>query len=213
MSKVLKLRAAILLLDLFDLMAFLFFVVGIVLTVRFFVFNPFTVVGQSMESTFSQGDFIIVDKITPKYGELERYDILVFVPDGKDVPFIKRLIGLPNETIVIENGNLYICDDEDLVDIDLTQQWLQAKDIDVSGCDVADDSYLDEETVTRATSSRSVFPIDADGYFMVGDNRWGSTDSRACFGGTCYKGANYLAYPNDIVGKVAVRLYPSIDKY
>lgn len=92
MSKVLKLRLSILLLDLFDLMAFLFFVVGIVLTVRFFVFNPFTVVGQSMESTFSQGDFIIVDKITPKYGELERYDILVFVPDGGDVPFIKRLI-------------------------------------------------------------------------------------------------------------------------
>lgn|GEM_PF-1461053 len=114
MSKILKLRAAIFLFDLFDLIAFLFFVIGIVLTVRFFVFNPFTVVGQSMESTFSQGDFIIVDKITPKYGDLEREDILVFVPEGKDVPFIKRVIGMGGETVVVKDGDVYVCGEDDL---------------------------------------------------------------------------------------------------
>ncbi|USN54281.1 MAG: signal peptidase I [Candidatus Peribacteria bacterium] len=49
--------------------------------IRFFVFNPYTVVGQSMEPDFHQGDFIIVDKITPKFGSLERGDIIVFVPE------------------------------------------------------------------------------------------------------------------------------------
>lgn len=115
MRKTLQLRALIFVFDIFDLVAFLFFVVGIVLTVRFFVFNPFTVVGQSMESTFQQGDFIIVDKITPRFGTIDREDILVFVPKGEDVPFIKRVIGMPGETIVIDDGSTYVCTDNDLI--------------------------------------------------------------------------------------------------
>ena len=78
--------------DLFDLVSFLVFVTGVVLFIRFFVFNPYTVVGQSMEPMFHQGDFIIVDKITPKVGTLERGDIIVFVPQGKTVPYIKRIV-------------------------------------------------------------------------------------------------------------------------
>ena len=61
-----KIRAHLLLLDLFDLASFLIFVTGIVLFIRFFIFNPYTVVGQSMEPTFLERDFIIVDKITSK---------------------------------------------------------------------------------------------------------------------------------------------------
>lgn len=62
----LKLRCKIFLLELFDLITFLVFVTGAVLFVRFFIFNPYTVVGQSMEPVFHQGDFIIVDKISPR---------------------------------------------------------------------------------------------------------------------------------------------------
>lgn len=151
MSKILKLRFAIFLLDLFDLVAFLFFVIGIVLTVRFFVFNPFTVVGQSMESTFSQGDFIIVDKITPKYGELERGDILVFVPEGKDVPFIKRVIGTEGETVVVKDGDVYLCGD----DLEIINDEIP----DVGVCDQLDEPYLDANTTTLANCNRQVFPI------------------------------------------------------
>jgi len=82
-------------LDLLDLVSFFVFVTGIVLFVRFFVFNPYTVVGSSMEPMFEQGDFIIVDKVTPRVGELTRGDVVVFVPKGKDIPLIKRIIGLP----------------------------------------------------------------------------------------------------------------------
>lgn len=210
MSETLKLRLAIFFLDILDLVAFLFFVVGLVLTVRFFVFNPFTVVGQSMHPTFDQWDFIIVDKITPKYGELHRWDILVFVPEGKDVPFIKRLVGMPGETIVIKNGNIYQCTDEDLTGQDIDGS---SNDVDIEKCVLADDSYLPDGISTRANCKKTIFPIQENGYFMVGDNRWWSTDSRCCFGSTCYDGANYVAYPEDIIGKVSVKLYPDVTKY
>jgi signal peptidase I len=48
-----------------------------------------------MSPTFEENDFIVVDKITPRFGQLERGDIIVFVPPGKSVPYIKRIIGLP----------------------------------------------------------------------------------------------------------------------
>lgn len=86
------LRIKIVLLDVFDLVSFLVFVTGVVLFIRFFIFNPYTVVGQSMEPVFEQNDFIIVDKISPKFGKLKRGDIVVFVPKGKNLPFIKRII-------------------------------------------------------------------------------------------------------------------------
>jgi signal peptidase I len=82
---------------------------GVVLFIRFFIFNPFTVVGESMEPRFHDGDFIIVDKITPRLGKLERGDIIVFVPESRDVPFIKRIIGLPGEEVKIRDNNVLIC--------------------------------------------------------------------------------------------------------
>lgn len=78
--------------DIFDIVAFLVFIIGIVLCIRLLVFTPFSVVGLSMYPTFQEGDFIIVDKITPNFGTLKRGDIVVFVPPGKDIPYIKRVI-------------------------------------------------------------------------------------------------------------------------
>ncbi|MBU0626208.1 signal peptidase I [Patescibacteria group bacterium] len=62
------------------------------LFIRFFVANPYTVVGASMHPTFEENDFIVVDKITPRFGELSRGDIIVFVPPGKNIPYIKRVV-------------------------------------------------------------------------------------------------------------------------
>jgi len=95
--------------DLFDMVAFLVFVGGIVLFVRFFIANPYTVVGESMSPTFEENDFIVVDKITPRFGKLQRGDVIVFVPPGKTVPYIKRIIGLPGETVKIHDSKVQIC--------------------------------------------------------------------------------------------------------
>jgi signal peptidase I len=78
--------------DVFDMISFLVFVGGIVLFIRFFVANPYTVVGESMSPNFEENDFIVVDKITPRFGELKRGDVIVFVPPGKTIPYIKRII-------------------------------------------------------------------------------------------------------------------------
>ncbi|HBB04861.1 TPA: signal peptidase I [Patescibacteria group bacterium] len=90
-----KMKLRYFLLDLFDMISFLVFVGGIVLFVRFFVANPYTVVGASMSPTFEENDFIIVDKITPRFNDLKRGDVIVFVPPGKTIPYIKRIVGIP----------------------------------------------------------------------------------------------------------------------
>lgn len=195
----LKLRGKIFLLEAFDLFAFLIFVTGIVLFVRFFIFNPYTVVGQSMEPVFSEGDFIIVDKVSPRLGTFQRGDVIVFVPQGKDVPYIKRVIGLPGEIVRIHENRVYICD------------WDQA----LEEC-----MMLDEEAYTMENAETSSerckkdeFIIDDIWLFVLGDNRWFSTDSLCCFGLWCYEWANFLVYPQDIIGKVAVRLFPQVTTF
>jgi signal peptidase I len=105
-------------LDIFDIVAFLVFVGGIVLCIRFFIANPYTVVGASMSPTFEENDFIIVDKISPRFSPRKREDIIVFVPPGKTIPYIKRVIGLPGETIKIEDGHVSVCVADDCTVLD-----------------------------------------------------------------------------------------------
>jgi signal peptidase I len=194
-----KLRWQIFLLELFDLIAFLVFVTGIVLFVRFFIFNPYTVVWQSMEPVFHQWDFIIVDKISPRFSDLKRWDIIIFVPQGKDVPYIKRIIWLPWETVRIVANRVYIC----------------KGDVPLSACDTLDEhTYIMDDAVTSGERcQKDVFPIGDEWYFVMGDHRGFTTDSLCCFGLSCYEWANYLVYPKDIIGKVALRLFPNISFY
>lgn len=189
-------RIKIVLLDLFDLVSFLVFVMGVVLFIRFFIFNPFTVVWQSMEPKFHEGDFIIVDKITPRLGKLQRGDIIVFVPENRDVPFIKRIVWLPWEEIKIRDNNVLVC----------SGTWAE------QSCDTLDEFYLSETTITSTTQCNvSDFIIDENGYFVMGDNRSASTDSRCCFGLGCFDKSNFLVHPADIIGKVAIKVYPKLE--
>lgn len=176
--------------DFFDMVSFLVFVLGIVLFVRFFIANPYTVVGASMFPTFEEGNFIVVDKITSRFGQLHRGDVIVFVPPGKAIPYIKRVVGLPGETVKILHNGVSIC----------------ATD---GNCTTLDESaYLASDIRTEARCGVSNFVIDTGWYFVMGDNRGFSTDSRCCFGLDCYAGSSYEVPFNNIIGKVYVRLYP-----
>lgn len=181
--------------DLFDMLAFLVFVWGIVLFVRFFIANPYTVVGQSMHPTFEENDFIIVDKITPRFGDLKRGDVIVFVPPGKTVPYIKRIIGLPGEMVKIHNNIVQIC------------SWSN-----YLSCVSLDQSYLPEGTWTDTRCGITDFAV-MSGYFVMWDNRSFSTDSRCCFGLDCYKGASFEVPFNHIIGKVYLRLFPQFGAF
>lgn len=153
---------------------------------------PYTVEWSSMAETFHNKDFIVVDKITPKYGEIKRWDVIVFVPPGKDIPFIKRVIGMPWETIKLQWWKVYVCKD---------------KEEDVKSCNKLAEWYLWQDVTTEARCWLSTFTVEW-WYLVFGDNRWFSTDSRCCFGLGCLEGTSYTVEPSRIIGKVFGRLFP-----
>lgn len=179
----------IFLFELFDLIAYIIFVAGVVFFIRFFIINPFNVVGSSMFPTIHESDFILVDKISQRIKPYQRWDIIVFVPPGKDTPYVKRIIWLSWETITIKENTVVACKTN------------------TEDCQTLDQSFL-SGVVTSANCWRDTFIVD-DGFFVLGDNRWASTDSRCCFWLQCFTGSNYLVPDDHIIGKVFVRVYPS----
>ncbi|NOZ43748.1 MAG: signal peptidase I [bacterium] len=157
---------------------------------RFFVANPFTVIGESMHPTFEEKDFIVVDKISPRFSEWKRGEVIVFVAPGKTDPYIKRIIAFPGETVKVHDGKVFICSGEK-----------------AQNCFVLPEEYLPKGLKTYARCGKDVFKVEG-GLFVMGDNRGLTTDSLCCFGLKCYEGTNYVVPENRIIGKVYVRLFP-----
>ena len=184
--------------NIFDMVSFLIFVWWIVLFIRFFVANPYTVVGASMFPTFDDNDFIIVDKLTSRFSDLSRGDVIVFVPPGKTIPYIKRIIWLPWETVKITRRGVVVCS---------TQDGIQQ-------CTTMEENYLTWSALsTEARCGLSEFVISTGWFFVMGDNRWFSTDSRCCFGLSCYDGSSYEVPFANIIGKVYVRFFPNFSTF
>ena len=156
--------------------------VGIVLAITFliitFVGQRTHVSGESMENTLDDGDQLIVDKLTYRFHDPERFDIIVFPFRYKDnTYYIKRIIGMPGETVQIKDGKVYINDKE-----------LKS---DVYGItDYIDYPGIAEEPIT----------LGDDEYFCLGDNRPVSQDSRYEEVGPVKRSI--------IVGKVWIRIWP-----
>lgn len=144
-----------------------------------FVVQRTEVDGSSMEGTLSHGDNLFVDKISYRFKDPERFDIIVFPFRYKeDTYYIKRIIGLPGETVQIdEKGNIYI-DGERL-----------------------EESY-GREVIRPETIGRAAEPITLgeDEYFVMGDNRNNSSDSRTEIVGNIHR--------DDIIGRAWVRIWP-----
>lgn len=178
-------------LDMYDILSFLVLVAGIVLFLRFFVANPFRVVGSSMYTTFDENDIIVVDKVSSRVTENKRWDIIVFVAPGKTAPYIKRIIGLPWEIVKIKWGKVLICEDNNGDDI----------------CRELEENYLSDTVRTIARCNVAEFYV-RDWFFVLGDNRGLSTDSLCCFGEWCSNGESFTVPQENIIGKVWMRLYP-----
>ena len=142
-----------------------------------FVGQRTQVIGGSMETTLSENDNLIVDKLTYRFREPKRFDIVVFpFQYEKDTYYIKRIIGLPGETIFIdEEGNIYI--DDEL----LTESY---------GKEIIKDAGRAYEPVT----------LGEDEYFVMGDNRNNSQDSRDPTVGNIAR--------SDIIGRAWIRIWP-----
>lgn len=132
----------------------------IILPIRYLVMQPFYVKGASMEPTYQDHNYLMVDEISYRFKEPQRGDVVVFrYPHDPQEYFIKRLIGLPGETISFANGKVFITS----VDGETKQ---------------LDESYLPAGTETYSIVDDKV-SIPAGEYFFMGDNRSGSKDSRS----------------------------------
>lgn len=134
--------------EIFQWVLCLIIVVALVFVFRNFVFQRNRIDGNSMETTFSDGDGIIVEKLSYELGNPKRFDVIVFYPFGKKEGdyFIKRIIGMPGEIIQIREGKIYI--NGEILEEDYGNSL-----IDYSG--IAEQPYK----------------IDDGKYFVMGDNR------------------------------------------
>ena len=154
--------------------------VGIVLAITFliitFVGQRTHVSGESMENTLDDGDQLIVDKLTYRFHDPERFDIIVFPFRYKDnTYYIKRIIGLPGETVQIADGEIYINGEV------LEESY---------GREVMQDAGLAAEPIT----------LGDDEYFVLGDNRNYSSDSR--------DPSVALIHRKEISGRAWLRIWP-----
>lgn len=143
-----------------------------------FVAQPHKVSGSSMTPTFHDSDFILTDKLTPRFTPFKRGDVIVLKnPRDESQDFIKRIIVLPGETIKVQNSS-----------------------VSING-KVLDESYLPKNTITHAGSfltQNTAITAGQDQYFVMGDNREHSSDSRE-WGSVTKK---------EIIGKVFFRYFP-----
>lgn len=130
----------------------------IALPIRFFIAEPFIVSGASMDPTFASGQFLVVDRLSYRFGEPKRNDVVIFkYPNDPSVYYIKRIIGLPGETLKITGGKVTVVNSENPDGF------------------LLDESYVAPNHVSRDTETVELGP---NQYFVMGDNRAQSSDSR-----------------------------------
>lgn len=160
-------------------------VLGIILFffINMFLFSSYEVEGISMQSTLRDGDKVIVNKIGYEFGNITRFDIIVFHSNSED-DYVKRVIGLPGDSIEYKNDRLYINGRY------YAEPYLHNEEQQVLGQKGTGDFTLTELTGVERVPEGSLF--------VMGDNRLDSYDSRH-FG--------FISI-SDVVGKVNVRYWP-----
>ena len=166
-----------------ELLSWLIYIVVVVilsLGIITFIGQRTKVSGHSMETTLSDGDNLIVDKISYRFRDPERFEIIVFPFQYEEhTYYIKRIIGLPGETVQVIDGYVYINGEV------LDENY---------GLEVMDDPGIAAEPIT----------LGEDEYFVLGDNRNHSSDSRDPSVGVLHR--------DDIMGRAWIRIWP-FDKF
>jgi len=162
----------------------------IVLPIRYFIFQPFIVKGESMVPNFHSGDYLIIDQISYRIKSPKRGDVIVFrYPLDISQRYIKRIIGLPGETIEVKNG-----------EIKVLKNISENLDNNKEALTLNENNYLPDLKNTEGNLHISLLE---NQYFVLGDNRDFSYDSRR-WG---------ILPQKDIIGKVILRIFPVSDMF
>ncbi len=154
--------------------------IAVVVPVRVFIAQPFIVSGSSMVPTFENSDYLIVDELSYRLGEPQRLDVVIFkYPKDTTKFFIKRIIGLPNETVDIKGETVTITNKENKEGFKIDQYFIK----------------------NPSNDEAMHFELGNDEYFVMGDNRDASSDSR--YWGPVKKDL--------LVGRAFLRLLPVSD--
>ncbi len=141
-----------------DILQVLVFAVSIFLFVYLLILQPHKIKGSSMDPTFLDGEFLLTDKISYRFGEAQRGDVVVFkAPPDEQNEFIKRIIGLPGDTVKVEGGKVYI------------------------NSILLDETYLPTNLQTASGNfalEGAELTVPENNFFVLGDNRGHSYDSR-----------------------------------
>lgn len=157
-------------------------IIGVIaFIIRFFLIQPFVVEGASMEPNFHNNDYLLIEKVSERFNNPKRGEVIVFrYPNNPKVNYIKRIIGTPGDTIIIKDGTLKI----------IPQGEIKEETI--------DENYIPESI---KTSGNMEIKVADDQYFVLGDNRSNSSDSREW--GTLPK--------NNIIGRAWLIILPTAD--
>ena len=162
--------------EIWEYVRMIIIVVAVVILAQNFLIINAKVPTESMVNTIMVGDQIFGNRLAYKFGDPQRFDIVIFkYPDDEKQLFIKRIIGLPGETVTIKDGKVYINDSQEPLD----------------------DSFCPETPLAKGDG---VYQVPEDCYFMLGDNRNYSKDSR-------YWVNKYVAR-DKILGKAVLRYWP-----
>ena len=169
--------------NLADLVKTALVVLVLVVITRGFILQPFIVEGSSMAPRFHTNDYLLVDKLSYRLHPVSRGDIVVFkYPYNTSVNYVKRVIGLPGETVRIDQGSVYIVNAQHPEGFKLSEPY------------VIDHA----QTYLPSGASKAEYPVPSDSYFVMGDNRPASSDSREW---------SFLP-KSDMIGRVIVQAFP-----
>ncbi len=159
-----------------EVIRFVLIAVFVVLPIRLYVAQPFIVSGASMDPTFANGEYLVVDEVSYRFEDPKRGDVIIFrFPQDPSKFFIKRIIGLPGETVDMKDSEIRIIND------------------------AYPEGFLLDETYLNLENKNTLrMKLAEDEYFVMGDNRAASSDSRI-----------WGPLKNDfIIGRALIRLLP-----
>lgn len=165
----------------------------IVLVIRLYVVMPFQISWQSMYSSYYDKEFIIVDRISYKFWNPKRWDVIVFRPhvnENKEY-FLKRIIWIPGDKLKIENGEVFIQAKWKTEFVKLEEPYLNSEN--------------KWKTFVGLDDKAHIYELSDDEYFTIWDNRNHSTDSRECFW-DCINRKEFVS-KSDIIWKVFLDLW------